>query len=290
DSTDDPCHGVQQLSFFNGFYDQHMYYPLLFFDGSTGELLSVRLRPGNAHGSYRMTVDLKRIVKELQRRLDTKQIIFCSDAAGAVPGVYLVAEDLGIDYLIGLPANSVLKRRVAWLVSRARQRYKRMGKVVRYYTSFWYRARSWYKRRRVLAKVEYNEKGLNLRFVVTSFSRGEAEGLFDLYEDRGESENWIKEFKNGLRADRLSCHGYVANAFRLLLHSLAYVLVSNFRADMLKRTVLASATIETIRLKLIKVGALVKETVRRIWFCLASGWPFRPIFIQVCKNLCFNTS
>lgn len=290
DSTADPCHGAQQLSFFNGFYDQHMYHPLLFFDGASGDLLSVRLRPGNVHGSHRMTVDLRRVVEELRRRLHTKQIIFRSDAAGASPYVYRVAEDLGIDYLIGLPANRVLKRRVAWLVSRAKQAYKRTGKAVKYYTSFLYRAKSWHKKRRVLVKIEYNEKGLNCRFLVTSFRVGVGKGLFDLYEDRGESENWIKEFKNGLKADRLSCHGYIANAFRLLLYSLAYVFIANFRADVLKRTELARATIETIRLKLIKVGAVVKETVRRIWFQLSSGWPFRPIFIQVCKNLCFDTS
>ncbi len=139
-------------------------------------------------------------------------------------------------------------------------------------------------------KVEYSSKGLNLRFLVTSLRLGKSGELFDLYEVRGASENWIKEFKRGLSADRLSCHSYLANAFRLLLHSLAYVLVSNFRADVLKGTELARATIETIRLKLIKVAALVKESVRRLWFHLSSGWPFRSIFIQVCNNLCFDTS
>ena len=290
DSTADPCYGVQQLSFFNGFYDQHMYHPLLFFDGELGDLLSVRLRPGNVHGGHRLTVELRRIVEELQRRLQPPEIILRSDGAGASPSVYCVAEDLKIDYLINLPMNLVLKRRVAQLVSKAQRAYKKVGKPVKYYTSFWYRAKSWHKKRRVLAKVEYNEKGLNRRFVVTSFRADKASVLFDLYEDRGESENWIKELKNGLKADRLSCHGYMANAFRLLLHSLAYVLVHNFRLDVLKGTALACATIETIRLKLLKVGALVKETVRRIWFQLSSGWPFRLIFIQVCKNLCFDTS
>lgn len=170
-------------------------------------------------------------------------------------------DELRIDYLIGLPVNNVLKRQAARLVAKAKRVYKRCGKSVRYYTSFWYRARSRHKKRRVLAKVEYNEQGLNCRFVVTSFRVGKTQALFDLYEDRGANENWIKEFKNGLKGERLSCHGYIANAFRLLLHSLAYVLVSNFRADVLKRTALASAMIETIRLKLIKAGALVKETV-----------------------------
>ena len=290
DSTDDPCHGGQQLALFNGFYDQHMYHQLLFFDGEIGELLSVRLRPGNVHGSHRMAVDLRRIVDELRRRLQPEEIIFRSDGAGAVPWIYRLNEALGLGYLINLPMNNVLKRRVVKVVAKAKRIFKKTGKPVKYYTSFWYRAKSWHKRRRVLAKIEYNEQGLNRRFVVTSFRVNGAHKLFDLYEDRGASENWIKEFKNGLKADRLSCHGYIANAFRLLLHSLAYVLISNFRADVLKRTVLASATIETIRLKLIKVGALVKETVRRIWFQLSSGWPFRPIFIQVCKNLCFDTS
>ena len=161
---------------------------------------------------------------------------------------------------------------------------------VKHYTSFWYQARSWDRRRRVVVKIEYGDEGLNVRFLVTSFRTGKACELFRLYGKRGESENWIKEFKNNLKGDRLSCHGYVANAFRLLLVSCAYVLVHNFRASVLKGTELARATIETIRLKLIKVGAMVKETVRRLWFYLSSGWPFRPLFIQVCKNLGFDTS
>ncbi len=290
DSVDDPCHGMQQLAFFNGFYDQHMYYPLLFFDGESGDLLSVRLRPGNVHGSRCMVAALKRIVCELRRCLRPRAIIFRSDGGGAVPLVYTTAEGLGIDYLINLPRNPILEVRVERLVARARAVFQKRKKPVTYYTSFWYQAGSWERRRRVLAKVEWNDKGLNRRFVVTSFRRGKACELFDLYEDRGRCENYIKELKNGLRADRLSCHSFMANAFRLMLHSLAYVLVHNFRLDVLKRTELACATIETIRLKLFKVGALVKETVRRVWFHLSSGWPFRPLFIRVCKNLGFNTS
>jgi hypothetical protein len=185
---------------------------------------------------------------------------------------------------------------VAKLVARAERVYRKTKKAVKYYTSFWYRAESWGKSRRVLAKVEYNQEGLNRRFVVTSFWKGKACEFFDLYEDRGQCENYIKELKNGLQADRLSCHSYVANAFRLMLHSLVYVLVHNFRVDVLRGTELAYATVETLRSKLFKVGALVNETVRRVWFHLSSGWPLRALFIQVNKHLQiikplhFNTS
>jgi hypothetical protein len=173
-----------------------------------------------------------------------------------------MAEKSRVNYLISLPANSVLKQRVAKLVKRVTREYRETSEKVKHYTSFWYQARSWDRRRRVVAKIEYGAEGLHVRFLVTSFRAGKACELYRLYGKRGESENWIKEFKNNLKGDRLSCHGYVANAFRLLLFSCAYVLVHNFRASVLKGTELARATIETIRLKLIKVGALVKETVR----------------------------
>jgi len=290
DSTDDPCHGGQQLALFNGFYGQYMYHPLLFFDGTTGDLLGARLRPGNVHGSHRLGVELERIVKGIQEHLHPKGIILRSDAAGASPHIYEIAEKSKARYLISLPANSVLKHKVAKMVRRVKRGYKETGEPATQYTGFWYKARSWDKRRRVVVKIEYDGTGLKERFVVTSLRAGKAGELFRLYGERGQSENWIKEFKNNLNGDRLSCHGYVANAFRLLLFSCAYVLVHNFRASVLKGTELARATIETIRLKLIKVGALVKETVRRLWFYLSSGWPFRPLFIQVCKNLGFDTS
>jgi len=290
DSTDDPCHGGQQLALFNGFYGQYMYHPLLFFDGTTGDLLGARLRPGNVHGSHRLGVELTRIVKGTQKRLHPRGIILRSDAAAASPHIYETAEKSGVDYLISLPANSVLKRKVAKIVRRVKRGYKETGEKVTQYTGFWYKAQSWDKRRRVVVKIEYDGTGLKVRFLVTSLRAGRACELFRLYGERGESENWIKEFKNNLNGDRLSCHGYVANAFRLLLFSCAYVLLHNFRSSVLKGTELARATIETIRLKLIKVGALVKATVRRVWFYLSSGWPFRPLFIQVCKNLGLDTS
>lgn len=290
DSTDDPAHGKQQLALFNGFYDQHMYYPLLFFDGETADLLGIRLRPGNVHGAHRLTKECERIVTELRKRFPKTQIILRSDAAAAGSSIYLKLEALKIDYLISLSINQVLRRRVAKFITRVEHCYRKTKKKVCHYTSFWHRAKSWQKRRRVLVKVEYGFEGLNLRLVVTSLRRGKARDLFDLYEDRSKSENWIKELKNGLFCDRLSCSSYIANAFRLLLHSLAYVLIHNFRFDVLKKTELARATIETIRLKLIKVGALVRVTTRRIWFYLSESWPFRGIYWQVVRRLRFDTT
>ena len=138
--------------------------------------------------------------------------------------------------------------------------------------------------------MEYGALGANVRFVVTSFRRGRVKDLFELFEQRGACENWIKELKNNLKADWLSCERFVANVYRLVCDGLAYALVHVFRTDVLKGTDLAQATVETLRWKLFKVGALVKETVRRIWFYFSSGWPFRSLFIQGYKNLCFDTS
>jgi hypothetical protein len=155
---------------------------------------------------------------------------------------------------------------------------------VRLYTSFRYQARSWKSARRVVAKIERTREGINVRYLVTN-RRGRAEEIFDWYEQRGQAENFIKELKNDLAADRLSCSAYRANAFRLQLHALAYNLLVLFRRQVLRGTALARATIGTIRLRLLKVGARVKVTARRLWFHFASGWPGRPVFLQALDHL-----
>jgi hypothetical protein len=290
DSTDDPAHGGQQLVLFNGFYGQYMYHPLFFFDGETGDLLGVRLRPGNVHGSHRLMVELTRIVKRLRARWPKVRLLFRSDAAAVGPKTYCQLEALEVDYLIRLPKNRVLERRVRKLIRRVKGCYQRCGEPVVSYSSFWYRARSWRKRRRVLVKVSYDGIEVKVTFIVTSRRRGRARALVELHEARGRCENWIKELKNGLYCDRLSCSRYITNAFRLTLSALAYVLIHNFRAEVLRATELAKATIETIRIKLIKVGAMVQATARRIWFHLSESWPFRGFYLQISRRVIFDTS
>jgi hypothetical protein len=179
-----------------------------------------------------------------------------------------------------MPRNPKLEGRVEKLRQKAEARWRESGKPVRFYTSFSYQTRSWSRSRRIVAKVEYTAVGKNLRFVVTNRA-GRAEAIFDWYEQRGQAENYIKDLKNEIAADRLSCSAYRANAFRLQLHALAYNLLVLFRRLVLRGTALASATIGSIRLRLLKVGARVVRSVRRLWFHIASGWPGQPLFLDL---------
>ena len=276
DSTDDPTHGQQQLSFFNGGYDQYMYHPLLIFERYTGCLLAARLRRGTAASHARIIPLLLRIVPRLQREFPKVRIKLRADAGFALPRLYEFCEFFGISYVIGVFANSRLQGKAQRLERRLARRYRRTGKPQRSFSSFRYRAYSWSHQRRVCYKAEHTAAGTNLRFLVTNL-KGRSASVFSFYNDRGECENRIEEFKNGFAADRLSCHRFRANAFRLLLHSLAYNLVNLFRLQL--PSSLRSAQIETLRIQLFKIGARIRETARCIRIHLASGWPFQDLFL-----------
>jgi hypothetical protein len=281
DSTDDPTHGQQQLSFFNGGYDQHMYHPLLIFERHTGCLLAARLRRGTAASHARIIPLLLRIVPRLQREFPKVRIKLRADAGFALPLLYEFCEFFGISYVIGVFANSRLQGKAQRLERRLARRYRRTGKPQRSFSSFRYRAYSWSHQRRICYKAEHTAAGTNLRFLVTNL-KGRSVSVFAFYNDRGECENRIEEFKNGFAADRLSCHRFRANAFRLLLHSFAYNLVNLFRLQL--PSSLRSAQIETLRIQLFKIGARIRETARCIRIHLASGWPFQDLFLAVSSS------
>jgi hypothetical protein len=284
DSTDDPTHGTQQLALFHGWYDQHMYHPLLWFEGRTGLLLRSRLRPGRDPSAACVVEELQQLLPPLRRRFPHTPIFLRGDAGMATPRVEATLETEGIRYVLGIGTNRVFKARVAGLVAKAQARYDRRHQPVHIRTSFRHRAKSWPHARRILVKIDVTAQGLNLRFMVTN-RRGRAADLIDWYDDRGTSENWIKELKLDIHADRLSCHRFRANAFRLQLHSLALLLLAYFRRAVLAGTRLASATIGTIRLHLLKVAGRVVRSVRRLWFHLASHWPGQPLFITCHRAL-----
>jgi Transposase DDE domain group 1 len=286
DSTEDPTHGQQVFSFYNAHYDSYMYHPLLIFEGNSGVLLASRLRPGNAMGSRQAVALLRPLVRRLRSRFSRRAIALRADTAFSSPEVLDYAEYAGLQYAIGFARNDRLLDRVVGLCEKADRLWESNadGKRVRLYTSFWYRARSWSRTRRVVAKIERTAQGMNLRFLVTN-RRGRAEEVFTWYEQRGQAENFIKELKNDLEADRLSCMEYRANAFRLQLHVLAYNLFVLFRRHVLRGTELARAAVGTIRLRLLKIGARVKLSARRLWFHLASGWPGRPLLLNVLDRL-----
>jgi hypothetical protein len=284
DSTDDPCHGQQQLAFFHGKYGEHMYHPLFFFEANTGCLLSARLRPGNASASEGIAVELKRLVPILKRRFPKTQLSYRADAGSATPSIYATMESLNMLYAIGMGSNAVFKKKTERWLKRAKRKYARHHKTVRVFYSFRHRARSWPKQRKIVVKIEVGPLGTNLRFVVTN-RPGRAEVIFNGYDDRGQCENRIKEFKRDLNSDRLSCHRYRANAFRLQLHALAYQLLVLFRVHALKKTHLAHVRLETLRVKLFKVGARFVQSARRLWFHLSSSWPGRDLFVEVWQIL-----
>ena len=284
DATDDPCHGQQQFAFFHGKYGEHMYHPLFFFEAKTGCLLSARLRPGNASASEGIAAELRRLVPIVKRRFPKSQISYRADAGSATPEIYATLESLEALYAIGIASNSVFKQRTERWLKRACRKYARTQKPIRVFHSFRHRARSWNKKRRIVVKIEVGPLGSNLRYVITN-RPGRAEQIFNGYDDRGECENRIKEFKRDLSADRLSCHNYRANAFRLQLHALSYQMLVLFRLRALRTTDLAQARLETLRLKLFKVGARFKRTARRLWFHLSSSWPGRDLFMEIWRKL-----
>jgi hypothetical protein len=275
DSTDDPTYGQQQLSFFNGGYDQHMYHPLLIFERHTGCLLAARLRAGTVASHARIIPLLLRIVPRLQREFPKVRIRLRADAGFATPMLYEFCEFFGLRYVIGIGTNSRLQSAAQRRLYRLAKRYRRTGKPQRCHSSFRYRARTWSHQRRICYKAEHTAAGTNLRFLVTNLS-GRSGSVFSFYNDRGECENRIEEFKNGFAADRLSCHRFRANAFRLLLHSFAYNLVNLFRLQL--PSSMRTAQIETLRIQLFKIGARIRETARCIHVHLASGWPFQDLF------------
>jgi hypothetical protein len=280
DSTDDPTHGQQELSFFSAHYGGYIYHPLLIFEGTTGHLLGARLRPGDVAGSRQLLPMLKPIVSRLWKERPRGRIGLRADSAFCAPEVLDFAEMHVLEFAIGFGTNSKLRKRIRRSLHSAHRQFARTGQAVRRFVSFQYRAQRWWQARRIVAKIEVTSMGENVRFVVTN-REGPAEQVWHWYCQRGTAENYIKALKRGMKADRLSCHAYRANAFRLQLYALSYAMLNLFRRRALKNTALATAEPDTIRLRLFRVAARVRRTARRIWFHIATGWPGQGLFERV---------
>jgi hypothetical protein len=277
DGTDDPTHGAQEGSAYHGYYRQHMLHPLLVFDGETGQLITVVLRPGNTHGSAGVVAVLKRVVRVLRARWPNVRIEIRMDSGGAVPAIYDWCEHEGIAYTIGLITNPRLTVLAAPLVAEAqRQRAAKGTEKVRLLGETVYQAASWDHPRRVVIKAEALPKGPNIRFVVTS-RPDPPEALYDWYVDRGEAETWIKDLKGGCGADRLSDHRFWANQFRLLLHAAAYWLLDTVRRWLVARHV-ERMQLATLRLRVLKIGGRVAQFRDRVCLRLASSHPGQPLW------------
>ena len=277
DGTDDPVHGAQAGSAYHGYYRQRQYFPLLVFDGETGQLVTAVLRPGTAHAGHGAVAVLKQIVRRLRARWPEVAVEVRADSGFARPEVYAFCEAEALSYTIGLVPNPRLERLAAPLLAEAARRSAEAGgEKVRLLGEATYRADSWPAERRVVYKAEVLPKGPNTRFVVTARA-DDADAVYAWYVDRGEAEGWIKDLKAACFADRLSCHRFLANQVRLLLHAAAYWLLDTLRR-WLAAAGAARTQLDTLRLRLIKIGGRVRQFAGHVHLRLASSHPGEPLW------------
>src|SRR3954447_910560 len=287
DATDDPIHGHQLGRFFHAYYKNYCYLPLYIFCGD--HLLCARLRPADIDACAGSVKHLKRIVAQLRQAWPEVKITIRADSGFCREEILRWCEDNGVDYVIGLAKNTRLAAAIAAELDQARERFEATRQPARAFAELRYQTlKTWSRERRVVAKAEHLAKGPNPRFVVTSLSAEDraAQLLYERdYCGRGEMENRIKEQQLHLFADRTSAHTMRANQIRLFCSSVAYVLPEALRRLGLAGTELACAQCQTIRLKLLKIGALVRVTVRKVWVKLSSGSPYAGVFRRVHANL-----
>ena len=283
DATNDPVHGRQEGRFFHGYYDEYCFLPLYVFCGD--QLLVSLLQPSSQDGAKFAPGVLKRLVKRFREEWPEVRIIFRGDSGFCRHEMLDWCDDHDIGYIVGLAKNKRILSEAFVPLKLAEIDHLLTGKKIRRFTSVQYAAKTWNRKRRVIVKAECTKKGLNPRFVVTNL-KGRAKALYDgVYCARGEMENRIKEQQLGLFADRTSCRHWWANQFRLLLSSLAYTLIEAIRRLGLKGTELQRAQAGTIRLKLLKIGAVITRNTRRIRIHLSSACPYQDLFLLVAKRL-----
>lgn len=287
DATDDPLHGKQEGYFFHGYYGHYCYLPLYIFCGEF--LLCARLRSSNLDASAGSVEELQRIVEQVRSAWPAVRIVVRGDSGFCREELMAWCEANRVEYLLGLAKNDRLKTEIEKEMEEAKARYQETRRAARLFKEFVYQTReSWSRSRRVVAKAEHLEKGENPRFVVTSLSAEEwpAQALYEEhYCARGDMENRLKE-QLMLFSDRTSTHYLRSNQLRLYFSSLAYVLLQMLRRLGLEGTELAKAQCTTIRLKLLKIGALIRITVRKVWVSLAGGYPHVALFRQIHEKLC----
>jgi len=287
DATDDPIHGHQAGRFFHGYYNNYCYLPLYIFCGEY--LLCAKLRPSDIDAAAGSLKQVAQIVQRIRRQWPGVRVIVRGDGGFCRENLMAWCEANRVDYVLGLAKNSRLQRILGKELHVAKLQFEATGQASRVFKEFTYRTRkSWSRERRVVGKAEHLSKGANPRFVVTSLSAEEfdARTLYEnLYCARGEMENRIKEQQLCLFADRTSCATMRANQLRLWLSSVAYTLLAALRQFGLQGTEMSQSRCDTIRLKLLKIGALVRITVRRVWISLSESYPYQRVFAQVYENL-----
>ena len=279
DATDCPLHGKQEDRFFHGYYDSYCYLPLYVFCGE--QMLAAYLRPSKIDGAKHAAAILALLVRRLRQVWPTVRIIFRADSGFCRQRILNWCDRKAVQYVVGLARNSRLQAMVGEVEGEMNAAFSQTAIKQRRFLELIYGARTWKRSRRCVARLEYGAQGTNPRFVVTNIKASERDAprLYDqLYCQRGEAENRIKEAQLGLFATRTSCHYFNANQFRILLSALAYTLVERLRALALKDTPLAHAQIHTLRNQLLKLAAVITRNTRRIRLYFASHWPSAPIF------------
>lgn len=287
DATDDPLHGKQEGRFFHGYYRNYCYLPLYIFCGQ--HLLCSRLRTSDRDASDGTVDELRQIVSRIRQAWPEVEIVVRGDSGFCRDEIMTWCEQHDVHFVFGLARNARLLKAIRQQAKKAAKRYVKTGQAARVFRDFTYRTqRSWSRKRRVIGKAEHLAKGSNPRFIVTSYGKGAYDGK-TLYEHsycaRGDMENRIKEQQLYLFADRTSTHEMRSNQLRLYFSSLAYTLMLALRRLGLRGTALAKAQCETIRLRLLKIGAQVRLSVRRVAVWMASGYPYQALFAQVMANL-----
>jgi len=283
DATDDRVHGQQEGRFFHGYYGDYCFLPLYVFCGQ--QLLVAYLRPSNIDPARHAWAILKLLVQRLRSVWPQVKITFRGDSGFCRWRLLRWCEDHQVGYVVGLAKNRRVLGLAQELIDQAAADHQTHRQKQRLFGEVRYAAGTWDRPRRVVVKAEHTQQGSNPRFVVTNLKSDPQELYDQVYCARGEMENRIKEQQLGLFADRTSCHGWWANQFRLLLSSCAYVLMERMRALALRGTELARAQVGTIRLKLLKIGAVVLRNTRRVRLLLSSSYPYQAVFAQAAKAL-----
>lgn len=290
DGWDAQTYGHQQLSLFHGYYGHKMYFPILINEASTGYPLIMQLRPGNSHSGKGIVAILRWLIWRIKKARPNVEIIIRGDAGFSLPEIIRICERSQVKYAFGFSSNTVLKGKIENLLEIARVVYHLTGKKARLFNDVYYAAKTWSEPRRIVMKAEWLEKGANPRFVVTNLAE-KAEVIYDnFYVQRGESsEGRIKELKRGIKADRLSCHQFIVNQFRLFLSQAAYILMLEIR-QAAKGTQLEKAQVSRLRESLIKVASKVTNSVRQVLVELATCCPYQKEIRVIAERLCSPVS
>jgi hypothetical protein len=287
DDTVDVVHGHQQLSLFNGHYDERCFLPIHVYDTATSRPVAVLLRPGKTPAGTEIRSHLRRMVRRIRRHWPTTRLTIRGDGHYGRPEVMAWCEANDVDYILGLPGNAVLGRLVEVAADDVRvRRAEAQAPVLRRYAETRYGAKSWGCERRVAARIEASTQGLDIRYVVTNLESGSAGWLYDtLYCARGQAENLIKLHKSQLASDRTSCRSALANQVRLVLHTAAYWLMLTVRDAIPRAHPLATAEFTTLRMRLLKVAGRITEAATRVRIALAAACPEAALFRGIALSL-----